>query len=543
MKTIYLEIDEEITSVIDKIKKSKEREIVLIFPKEAIIARSIVSLKLLKKQAEDFGKKIIISSLDDIGINLAKRVGLKTAKQNKKGEIEIEEAEIKRNDNLEQEKETKEELIKPLLQNQEEQKETEILAEEKKQKREIKTIRKKELERNKEKKVPLVPRLGIKLGIPIIIFLTLIFYLAFFYLPKARIDVIQKTETKKYELEAVIDAKTENLDLEKNIIPGKLDTKEFEVPNKKFDVKGEKEIGDKARGEIFVYNKYSSKTQVLSKGTQFKTQDKIFLALSDFEVPGAKIEGGQTIPGQAKVEVEAEKGGTEYNISPSTFVIVSLPLLKQEDIWGESRTKFSGGTSKKIKALSEDDLKHAREELTKEGSKIAEEEIKKSLSDEKMLIPGSLKTDLLIAQTDTKVGQEATTFEINGKVKTKFIIFNKKDLEDIISSSVEKKTENKEFIVDKNLDKGVSFEVKNFDEVTNKLLVKIKIEKTFAKKLNIELKKDELFGLKEPEVKKKLLENSEIKEVSVSFWPFWVNQVPKDNKKIDIFIKQNLDQK
>ncbi len=59
-KTIYIEADEEITSVVSIIKKTKEPKIALVIPKGSIILGSIVNLKMLKKHEKNLSKDITV---------------------------------------------------------------------------------------------------------------------------------------------------------------------------------------------------------------------------------------------------------------------------------------------------------------------------------------------------------------------------------------------------------------------------------------------------------------------------------------------------
>ena len=74
-KTIYLDIDEELTSIVKRFKKSAAEEITLVVPRKAVLLQSIVNLKILKKEADRLGKKIIINTTDKIGKNLATKAG------------------------------------------------------------------------------------------------------------------------------------------------------------------------------------------------------------------------------------------------------------------------------------------------------------------------------------------------------------------------------------------------------------------------------------------------------------------------------------
>lgn len=66
-QTIYIDRDEEITSVIDKLRHSKAAENSFVIPERSVILQSIVSLKLFKKEAEKLGKKISIATSDEQG--------------------------------------------------------------------------------------------------------------------------------------------------------------------------------------------------------------------------------------------------------------------------------------------------------------------------------------------------------------------------------------------------------------------------------------------------------------------------------------------
>lgn len=73
---LYLEPDEEITSVIDKLKKSESDSVGLVIPRNSTLVHSLVNLKLLKKEAEKAGKDIALVTGDKIGKNIAGQVGL-----------------------------------------------------------------------------------------------------------------------------------------------------------------------------------------------------------------------------------------------------------------------------------------------------------------------------------------------------------------------------------------------------------------------------------------------------------------------------------
>jgi hypothetical protein len=75
-KIIYLESDEEVTSVVDKMRKTEFNKVVLVIPKEASLLQSVINLKLLKRQAQNLDKQLAIVTNDKTGRSLAQKVGL-----------------------------------------------------------------------------------------------------------------------------------------------------------------------------------------------------------------------------------------------------------------------------------------------------------------------------------------------------------------------------------------------------------------------------------------------------------------------------------
>src|SRR5262245_43647295 len=76
---LYLEVDEDITSAIDKLQKLPGDAARIVVPKRSTMLQSIINLKLLKKAAADSGKELVLVTNDRIATDLAGRVGLAVA--------------------------------------------------------------------------------------------------------------------------------------------------------------------------------------------------------------------------------------------------------------------------------------------------------------------------------------------------------------------------------------------------------------------------------------------------------------------------------
>jgi len=90
----YVDVDDEITSVIGRLRHEGSEEVFLVVPKRAIIAQSLVNLKLLSKEAGKLRKKLIFVSPDAQTRKIAEKAGLSVKryvakpKETVKGEVE-----------------------------------------------------------------------------------------------------------------------------------------------------------------------------------------------------------------------------------------------------------------------------------------------------------------------------------------------------------------------------------------------------------------------------------------------------------------------
>ena len=77
----YIEADEEIISVVDRLRKSREHENIFVFPQGAFVLRSIVNLRLFDREAKKRGKTVSIVTTDELGRTMAEKVGIPVRSQ------------------------------------------------------------------------------------------------------------------------------------------------------------------------------------------------------------------------------------------------------------------------------------------------------------------------------------------------------------------------------------------------------------------------------------------------------------------------------
>ena len=77
--TVYVDVDEEITSIVDKVKSAPGAIVALVLPKRANVLQSSVNMKLLKRAAKQSDKELVLITSESSLLPLAGMAGLYVA--------------------------------------------------------------------------------------------------------------------------------------------------------------------------------------------------------------------------------------------------------------------------------------------------------------------------------------------------------------------------------------------------------------------------------------------------------------------------------
>lgn len=123
-----------------------------------------------------------------------------------------------------------------------------------------------------------------------------------------------------------------------------------------------KNIENKAKGQVVIYNNYSTSTQTLVKNTTLEgSNGKSYKTASQVVVPGMTKNGAV---GKVEVTVYASSPGEEYNSTPLDF---KLPIFKgtakYTKFYARSKGDITGGLLGKYYQISDKDKLNAVSEL------------------------------------------------------------------------------------------------------------------------------------------------------------------------------------
>lgn len=534
MQIFYLETNEEVTTIIERIRSSDQQELALVAPAGALLLQSIVNLKLIKREAEKLDRTLFLVTTDKIGRNLASQVGLTVYERIEKGRVRGK-TETDKPERIDFSKNNEEvagvKIHRYYSQSKSDQVESTKKATEKIDDQVVRIIEPTSDRQSKRSQANNRFLKKILLGLIIIGFLLAAAY-GIWALPIVSLDIKVKAENLDRNSEIALTANGDGDSLKGRLIEAE------KSASKKINATGSKDIGEKAKGEIVIYNEYSSGSQPLQAGTRMQTSDnKIYRLDGDVVVPGGEfeVEGSTarlTKAGSVSAKATADQPGDSYNISAATLTI---PGIGRDDKIYAKTSGFSGGLSKTVKVVSVSDIADARIDLTNDLTGKVQEEIN-NRSTNLTVIESSLEKNLTSFNTDQQVNVEVENFNAAATIKIRLLAYSKTDLVKLITNKVTGElSPDQNFILNES---DLKIEAKDINLNEAKAGLKVNFQGKVVVKINEKDLQQKLRGQSFSQISdivKSLPQISDFKIATTPSW--WLKRVPLRQKSLVLEIK------
>lgn len=194
---------------------------------------------------------------------------------------------------------------------------------------------------------------------------------------------------------------------------------------------GQKETGDKAKGEITIFNK-ADKIQNISKGTILTdNSNKKYELLTSVQVPASSfnLASGTITMGQTKASAIASDIGSEYNLNKDTL----LSFKDDANLLAKVNDSFTGGSRRQIRVVSVDDKNKLSQTVeaslgTQISQKINSDSSYRDLLKETLFVD---KKQLVFSR---EIGEEAETLEVNANLTISLLQINPQQKDSIIKT-------------------------------------------------------------------------------------------------------------
>lgn len=551
--TIYVDVDDEITTIIDKVQNSKHKIVALVLPKRASVLQSVVNMKLLKRSASTNKKNLVLITSEAGLMPLAGAVGLHVAKnlQSKpaipKGpetsdlpdslveedEIEAPEPDVDANKSIGELAGVEDNSMPP------EDEEIEVDNTET-----PKAAKPKKAAKGKNLKVPNFERFRkwfIIGGIALVVLLVG-GYFAFFQLPKANITIDSNSTAKVMNIAFTADTTNKQFNEATATIPAqKQEVKKTDTQTA--PATGQKNIGNKASGTVTMTARQCSGIATpppVQAGTGISANGLTYITQGSTNFTFDSIKNNCINFTASPTQITAQNGGANYNVSNASFTVSG-----RDDVTATGSA--SGGTDNNVKVVNQSDVDAAKGKINAAGNEqAARTELTDALKKANYLpVPETFATKGPDVTTSPNVGDQGDNVTVTATTTYSMIGIDQKDLSTIVTAQVNKQIDtNNQSVLDDGLS-DATFTVQNNDGNPK---LSVQTSTTIGPKIDIDALKKEIAGKKKGQTIQIIQSRPGIKDVTVKYSPFWVFSTPKNTNKITIVFNkaspsQNNDKK
>ena len=567
---IYVEPEDDITDIILKIEKSKEKIVALVPPKKAGVFRSVVNIKLIAKAGATSNKTVVLVTVDPSIVKLAASTKLPVAKnlqsaptiptlgedeENDSNSHEVLKESDDEDEEDEDEEESEEESKKEDEAEDEDEKDEEDDEEDEDDDGDDEDDTPKKAKSKKEpkkisgkKKGGIVgwlknhKKMAIFLGVcsaGLLIFLVW----AFVFAPAVDVQVSIKTEQKNFSQGISF---TDNLN-EESAKDGKfyLEQKKIDsVQEVSFEATGEKNRGEKASGEVIVRYSFTNGGSIpINQGTVFTVNGLNYIATesTSLDWPGwgdkpsemkknAKECKNDAIEDEfctktKAVKVIAEKSGTAYNIQANDR---GWSSTIQATIWSEN--PMTGGTDDISVVVQQSDVERAKTELAATNEEDNKSKLYDSIDGKYYIIYASFEqaTEDAIASpaVDEEVG-EGVKPTLRATTTAMVYVIDKVKLEEFINSRAELEDNQKIYSI-----KDIYIE--KISQFASGATGKLKAQYYVGPKITEAEVVDKIKGRGLGDAQRELRDVYGISDVKMNPSYPWVMAVPGDSNRINV---------
>lgn len=560
---IYIDVDDDVTAVIGKIKQSKEKIVALVPPKRPGTLQSAVNLRLLDRMAKADGKRLVLITNNQALIALAANAKIPVAKnlQTKPEIADVPALIVDDGDDIINGADLP---VGDHAKTVRVSDGTRVAAEGR-----SKAIEETDLDIDgsattisgavggaavaasavkKGKNTPKIPNfdtfrkklaLGIGGGIALIALLIWMFVFA----PAATVVITARTSPQPVSASVKLGG-TAATDYKAGIMSS-ISQQSKKDATVEFTATGTGKVGEKARGSVVFKNCEDSAAITIPAGTTISSGAQSYVTQSAVTVPGGTGSFfGCTTPGTSTaVEVVAADIGDTYNAdSGETFAVSGHPNSSSAYMRAVASTDIAGGTSREVKVVSADDIERAKGQLIGQSTDDEKKALIKTFTNNEKVIESSFTVERGEAVSAPAVNQEAADGKAKLTIPTTYTMYavSASDMETYLKASIGSKIDqNNQKIYSTGADKAT---LSNFRKDGETLYATVNASGSVGPKINEDDIKAQVKGKIYGEVQQALQAQDGISEVDVQFSYFWVRTIPNDTNKIKIEFKVTNEQ-
>jgi len=562
--TIYVDIDDDIAGIAEKVEKADQKIVALVLPKRPSVLQGSVNMNLLRKISEDASKNIVLITNDEQVLALAGLIGVhvSTSLQSKPylpsqvaetapvidevsdilgGDIDPAQPDVYIDDK-------KVDLKTPIGELAGIETDDEIDLDNEEPEKIVTTTEDDESTKNTKKsgrKKIAVPNFGafrtkLALGIGALVLLIGAFYWAFVIAPIASITLSTEKSDANAKITLTASKDQATVDAEKGLLPA-VRKEDKQKLSGSFTATGQKDVGTKASGTMTIQNCDYSDGFTLPAGTRFTNSGKAYVSaqvavVPKFTGPSSSCSLTGNSSGKVTISVTAESVGDSFNLSSRSYSVSGIPDSQNVDAVGSA---MGGGTTKLVKIVTAEDVETAKGKVLATAADNVKGKVSTLLTNEGLVpIADTFVTAEAVPVSSVAVDAEASIdVTLTIEITSSMLGVKRSDIDPLLTKELTKKImPSTQKIYSTGSDKAIIAVIERPSTDTVKMTVAVtgKIGPNIDQN---QLKKD-IAGKKAGDAKQSLETRPGVSKADIRLSPFWVFSVPKNTKKITVQINE-----
>lgn len=561
IKKIVVEKNEDVGEIIDRVLGEPDRVLVLVIPKGSTLGKSARNFIFLKRESEEAGKKVSVESVDETILALAKNAGMGVnhpllRNQGVSGISDIvpivREDEPPRNEEERPRGRKKEPSVRkiPVVEEEMDDKDRdeedidrgEIQQEEGSFFREENRFFKKRAVSSDDEKFDHaeeeLPATGsrakwITWTVAALIAIGAVLYGITVVFGSAKITITFEKTPWSYQANFTADKAVSEINATQDVIPGQV----FSIPKnltQLFPASGQENVSQKAQGVITIYNAYSSSAQTLVATTRFVTPDgKIFRLVNSVVVPGAAVTNGQIVPSSIAAAIIADQPGPDYNVSstPKLTIPGFEGSPKYDAFYGSIGSSTSGGFIGEKAVPTATDIATAKQKVTNILTSDLQGGLTGSYTSNFKILDGA--TTIQITKLTVNTSTDASgNFSVFGEGTLSAIGFDETAFKAFLLSLAQSTEVSSTWSGDPNL----TYTNVQPDFTNGRVSFSLSAEGSLEPIFISDSFRGIIAGEKLSDARDTIASLPELQEGTISVWPAWLWQIPRNVQKIQITV-------
>jgi hypothetical protein len=521
---IYIDVEDDITAIIGKVKASKNKVVALVPPKRIGVLQSAVNLRLLARTAKQSEKHLALVTSNHSLIALASAAAIPVAK-NLQSKPELAEVEPVIDDDDE---DIIEGAALPVGEHarqnddsaQSERRSAQMAAALAEAPKGSDSPKKPKVKSGP--KVPSFDKFRKKLVFIIVGLVLLIGFLvwAIFIAPRATVTISAKTTSSSINLPVTLST-TATTSQSANTIKAALQQKQ-ESKSQPFTATGQKDAGSKATGTVsFATRDTEDIGKTIPAGTSLtSTSGKVFTTDQSVTITFENRRGVTTT-------VTAAENGSSYNAASGS--LSGAP----GSITASFSAPTAGGVSKTVTIVTAEDVQKAKQALVDGNTDAIKNELKAKFPKNSVVIDQSFAVDYGDVKTSPAVGEEASQSTLTTTITYKLYGVAKSELGSFIDGYLKEQIKGKtdQRVYENGSDTAVLQEASAAENGAKATLI---ATAQIGPKIDDNAVKNIAKGKRYGEIQEALEGIQGVDSVDVKFFPFWVSSVPNSDDRVTI---------